>query len=162
MTVAAAALLGFAGAAAAFLLYTGPGRNYLRQLLVARLGDQVTGRITIGRLSGDLPNEVVLHDVALVDSAGSPVFAAKRISARVSVLQLFSKRIDISTMTLEQPRLVLRHRRGGAWNVARVFAREDRDAADAGGRGFGHWVRIANAQVSAGEVTVRMPWPADS
>ena len=162
MTVAAAAMLVFAGAAAAFLLYTGPGRNYLRHLLVARLGDQVTGRITIGRLSGNLPNEVVLHDVALVDSAGSPVFAATRISARVSVLQLFSKRIDISRMTLEQPRLVLRHRRGGAWNVARVFAREDRDAADAGGRGFGHWVRIANAQVSGGEVIVRMPWPPDS
>jgi autotransporter translocation and assembly factor TamB len=78
-TVAAAAALVLAVAAAAFLLYTGPGRNYLREALVARLGDQVTGRISIGRLSGHLPNEVVLHDVALVDSAGSPVFAANRI-----------------------------------------------------------------------------------
>ncbi len=161
-TVVVAAVLVLVVGAAAFLLYTGPGRDYVRRLLVARLGDQVTGRLTIGRLSGDLPNEVVLHDVALVDSAGSPVFAANRIGARVNVLQLFSKRIDISSMTLEQPRLVLRHRRGGAWNVARVFAREDRDATDSRGRGFGHWVRIANAEVSDGEVIVRMPWPADS
>ncbi|HEX6052123.1 MAG TPA: AsmA family protein, partial [Gemmatimonadaceae bacterium] len=162
VTVAAAAVLVLALGAGLFLLYTPRGREYLRVLLVARLGDQITGRIAIGRVSGDLPNEVVLHDVTLVDSAGSPVFAVKRLGARVNVLQLFSKRIDISSMTLEQPRLVLRHRRGGAWNVARVFAREDRDATASGGRGFGHWVRIADARVSDGEVIVRMPWPADA
>ena len=149
-------------ASCALLLQTAPGREYLRRLLVARLSAQVNGRITIGRLGGGLPNDVVLHDVALTDSAGSLVFGAERIAAHVNVAQLFSKRIDVSRMEVDRAVLVLRHRRGGAWNVARVFARRDRNPRDAGGRGFGHWVRIHNAKVIGANVIVRIPWPADS
>ena len=144
------------------LLRTAPGQDYLRRLLVARLSDQVNGQVTIGRLGGELPNEVVLWDVALTDSAGSVVFSAARIAARVHVAQLFSKRIDIARMELERPVLLLRHRRGGSWNVARVFARDDPGPRDGEGTGFGHWVRIANATVIDASVTVRTPWPADS
>src|SRR5262245_16300870 len=80
----------------ALLLRTAPGRDYVRRLLVARLTDQVNGQVAIGRLGGGLPNEVVLRDVALTDSAGSLVFTAARIAARVNITQLFSKRIDIA------------------------------------------------------------------
>ena len=161
---AAVVLLGAAAlvTGGTLLLETSMGRESLRRLLVARLADQVNGRITIGRLDGDLPNEVVLDDVALTDSAGSLVFGAARITARVNVAQLFSKRIDVSRMELERPVLVLRHRRGGSWNATRVFARRDRNPRGAGGRGFGHWVRIANATVVDAAVSLRLPWPADS
>ena len=159
---AAVVLLGAAAlvTAGTLLLATSMGREPLRRLLVARLADQVNGRITIGRLGGDLPNEVVLDDVALTDSAGSLVFGAARITARVNVVHLFSKRIDVSRMELERAVLVLRHRRGGSWNVTRVFARRDANVRTPG-RGFGHWVRIANATVVDADVSVHLPWPAD-
>src|SRR5687768_3478222 len=72
--LAGVATLAIVGTAAlAFLFYTNPGREKLRQMLVTRLNSQVTGRLTIGALEGALPNEVVLRDLALADSAGSLV-----------------------------------------------------------------------------------------
>lgn len=156
-------LLGLVVAALIFFR-TGFGRERLRHLLVSRLNGEIHGRISIGSLGGNLPGEVVLHDVVLSDSAGSPILGIERVMARIHVLELFSKRIDISEMTFEQPVLVLRHARGGGWNVARVFARPDQGGARNGGNGsgFGHWVRIRNARVIGGDVTVRVPWTADS
>src|SRR5688572_30620233 len=92
LLVGVAAIAVGVAVAAALLLYTGTGREYLRGLLVARLNDQITGRLTIVRLEGDLPNDVVLRDVALRDSAGTLVLGVDRIAARVNVMQLFSKR----------------------------------------------------------------------
>ena len=163
LVAAGIATVAIAGIAVlAFLFYTSAGRESLRGMLVTRLNSQVTGRLTIGALEGALPNAVVLRDLALTDSAGSLVFGAKRLAANINVLQLFSKRIDVSRMELDTATLMLRHHRGGAWNVARVFARPDRDptSSDRGG-GFGHWLRIRDARVTGAHVVVRVPWVPD-
>ena len=103
------------------LLRTSWGSERLRRQIVARVNDQIQGRVDIGRLSfgGD---RIGLWQVALRDPDGRVVADVARVEVAVSIPRLLHKEVRITTVAIETPRLALLTDAQGSSNLARATA----------------------------------------
>jgi translocation and assembly module TamB len=139
------------------------GREQLRRRVVAALANTVHGQFRVGRISGNLLKGITLHDVAIADSAGAPFLAFDSVSTRYGLRSFFSKRIELSDVTLWRPVVVLNRPPGGEWNWARIFPSDTTRVDTSTAPGWGDFVVLRDVRVVGGRVTVRVPWaPADS
>jgi translocation and assembly module TamB len=138
------------------------GREQVRRRLVSFIEDQGTGRVSIGRVTGNLRQGISLHDVTITDSAGQPFIAAKEITAKYRLLSFLRKRVHLNDVLLVDPVVLLDRPPDGAWNYRRIFPGDtlpvQRDTAP----GWGDWIRFVNLTVVNGHIVVRSPWrPSD-
>jgi outer membrane translocation and assembly module TamA len=159
------ALLVVAAVAAVFVVTnTDWGRERLRRQVVKALAGTVHGRFQVGRVSGNLLRGLTLHDVAIADSAGLPFLRVDSATTRYGLRSFFSKKIELSGVTLWRPVIVLDRPPGKDWNFARIFpgdtaAKDTSDTAP----GWGDWLVFRDARIVNGDFTVRTPWaPSDS
>ncbi len=137
------------------------GRERLRRVALGQLERSVHGRVSIGRIGGNLLSGAVIESVVIEDSTGAPFFRADTVYAEYSMRALLRQRIDLANVRLVRPRVVLDRPPGLAWNFARIFPSDTSQAPS--GQGFGAWVQVRDLTVVDGRVTVRNEWlPADS
>jgi autotransporter translocation and assembly factor TamB len=100
------------------LLYlrTEAGHTRLREFVQARGRDQVPG-LHIGQLGGDLLHDVWLGDVTIRDAEGRPAIHVDRVSARYRLSGLLHRRLDLLSVHISGPRLLVRPRADGSLNV---------------------------------------------
>ena len=138
------------------------GRERVRRFALGALGSSVHGIVHFGAIRGNLLNEVILVDLSITDSAGQPFVNVNRARAQYRVSDLLHKRINLISLALEQPVIVLNKAPGAdsAWNFERIFPpTESSDTT----RGFGSWITASNVRLTDGRVTVRLPWsPSDT
>jgi hypothetical protein len=103
------------------LLRTPLGEERLRRQIVARVNDQIQGRLDIRRLTfgGD---RLALWGVSLRDPDGHPVADVARVEVAVSIPRLLHKEVRVTTVAIETPRLALVSDARGSSNLARATA----------------------------------------
>jgi translocation and assembly module TamB len=145
--------------AGALFLFTNTdyGRERVRRFALAQVQKQAHGVIRIGRVGGNLLTGIVLDDLSITDSAGAPLFAAERVSAKYPLRPLLSKKVFLDHVRLVRPVVVLDRKPGGKWNFARIFPGDTTQKA-ATGPGWGSWLRLTDVEMVDGHVLMRTPW----
>ncbi|HEY9515352.1 MAG TPA: translocation/assembly module TamB domain-containing protein, partial [Gemmatimonadaceae bacterium] len=158
VTIAVALALALLGILA--LTNTNWGREHVRRIAVGALGGSVHGIVRLGKIRGNLLNEVILVDFSITDSAGRPFVSMERARAQYRLGDFLHKRIGLTSLALERPVITLDKPPGGEWNFQRIFPpTAEADTA----RGFGSWITANNVRITHGRVIVRTPWsPSDT
>lgn len=157
-----AAVVAIAFVAVLVLSRTDWGRERVRRFAMNQLQGILHGQVSIGRISGNLLNGATIEHLAIRDSAGQPFFAAERVSARYSVLELLTRRIDLRSVNLVRPFILLDRPPGGKWNYQRIFPSSDTTKSRAvRSKGF-PWIVMHDLTLIDGRMVMRTPWRPDS
>ncbi|HEU4584490.1 MAG TPA: hypothetical protein VFR95_02025, partial [Gemmatimonadaceae bacterium] len=157
-----AVVLGAVFLAVMTLTNTNWGRERVRRLTLSALAGSVHGIVHIGAIRGNLLEGLILEDFVITDSAGRPFVSVQRARAQYRIPDLLHKRIDLASLALEQPVIVLSKLPGAdsLWNFQRIFPPSGKSDTT---RGFGSWISLNNVRLTDGHLTVRMPWsPSDT
>lgn len=154
-------IVALAGIVVVVLTSTDWGHERVRQIALSQLQSRVHGRVSIGKLSGNLLSGLTIHDLAISDSSGEPFIAAQEVSARYALGALIGKKLWLQDVRLVRPLIVLDRPPGGTWNYQRIFA-SDTTPQQSTSPGFGSWIRFENVTVVDGDVVVRTPWSPGS
>ncbi len=144
------------------LTNTNWGRERVRRFTLDALGGSAHGIVHLGAIRGNLLEEVILVDLSITDSAGRPFVSVRRARAQYNIADLLHKRIDLTSLALEQPVVVLSKLPGtdSLWNFQRIFPPTGKSDTT---RGFGSWISADNVRLTDGQMTVRLPWkPSDT
>src|SRR5688572_6198447 len=137
------------------------GRDLVRKRITALLQDNSHGIIKMGRVTGNLLNGFVVHDLVITDSAGAPLADIDEVHARYRLRSLTSKRVEFDDVLLVRPIFVLDKKPGGRWNNDRIFPRDTLTPAGRRKTGWGTWIRFTDLTLQDGDITVRTPWEPD-
>jgi translocation and assembly module TamB len=154
-------IVALAGIGLVILTSTEWGHERVRRFALAQLQGMVHGRVSIGRLSGNLLTGLTVHNLTITDSSGAPFLAAQEVSARYALGPLIAKKIWLEDVRLVRPLIVLDRPPGGQWNYERIFVSDTTKPASTG-PGFGSWIRLENVTVVDGDLVVRTPWSPGS
>jgi autotransporter translocation and assembly factor TamB len=138
------------------------GRERVRRFVLGQLESVVAGRVTIGRVTGNLLNGATIESFAITDSAGRPFVAAQRVSASYSILELLTRKIDLDDVTIHQPLIVLDKQTGGKWNYQRIFPPSDTTKPRSVRRKGFPWIVLHDVTLVDGRLLMRTPWRPDS
>ncbi|MFB3131034.1 MAG: hypothetical protein ACE10K_00775, partial [Rhodothermales bacterium] len=97
------------------------GRDSLRRQIEHWFDGAFEGRLEIGRLTGNLAQDLFAGDISLYDPEGRMVLHVDSLVARPSWRDLFRKRISVGTLTLIRPTLHLLYQADSTWNLADAF-----------------------------------------
>ncbi len=150
-------------AVTALMVFTGTnvGRERVRRAGLAALASHVHGRVSIGRIEGNLLGRFALIDVSITDSAGSSLLVADTAFAAVDALGLLSRRITITDLELVRPVIRLVRPPAGEWNYRRIFPARPTAPADTA-PGFGDWIWLQDVRLRNGQLVVQIPWAPDT
>jgi translocation and assembly module TamB len=114
--------------AALGLATTSWGSERLLRLALPRLNRTLAGELACARLrfGGD---RIVLEGLALRDPEGAPVARVERVAIVFRPLALLRRRIDVRSIDIESPALVLVRNAEGETNLGRALASRDGAAA---------------------------------
>ncbi|MCC7415836.1 MAG: translocation/assembly module TamB domain-containing protein [Acidobacteria bacterium] len=129
VTIALALIVGVA-AAAVIVSQTVWFKSRLRDDIVRRVNQRVNGRVTIGRLSGNLLSGAELQDVGL-SMDGSDVLSVNDVGIDYNLLQVLAHGLSIDRLHLDRPTLHLR-RAGGRWNLGRLIKERHAEPGSSG------------------------------
>ena len=155
--IAAVAIL-----AAVFLTQTDPGREIVRRQIVGILSDNSHGIIRIQGLSGNLFSRVRLTGVSITDSSGRPLLLVDTIASDYGLRGLIGRRVQLSSVRLVRPYIVIEKFPGSEWNFNRIFPRDTVTREGVRPTGWGTWIRFDNVTILNGRVIVRVPWEPSS
>lgn len=155
------ALVALVATGVGVLTNTDWGRAQVRTRALAALTEAVHGRVSLGRVSGNLLRGLTLHDLVITDSSGGPFLQAREVHAGYAVWPLISKRVDLSDVRIDSATIVLDRPPNGVWNYERIFP-TDSTAATESGPGFGDWVVLRDVAVTRTRLMVRIPWRPDT
>jgi hypothetical protein len=159
--VVLAAVMAIAFVGTLVLTRTDWGRERVRRLVLNQLEGVVNGQVTIGRVSGNLLNGATVEAFAIRDTAGQLFLAADRISARYSIWNLLTRKIDLRSVYLHRPLVVLDRPPGGKWNYQRIFPPSDTTKPGyVRRRGF-PWIVLHGVTLTEGRFVIRTPWKPD-
>jgi len=155
-------IVALAGIVVVVLTSTEWGHERVRRFALSQLQGHVHGRVTIGKLSGNLLTGLTVHDLAISDSSGEPFIAAQEVSARYALGALVAKKIWLNDVRLVRPLIILDRPPGGKWNYQRIFP-SDTTQSQSNAPGIGSWIRLENVTVVDGDLLVKTPWsPGDN
>jgi hypothetical protein len=161
IVIAAAGLVGFLaiGAAAALLIDVDRFRPQLAHALSGAAGrDVAIGHISMSLFAGT----AVVDDLSIADDAafgGKPFVTAKSVRVGIAVLPLItSKRLQVESLRLQQPRVTLRRSAAGVWNFSTLGAVASAESGAAASPSTGTSqnlnLSIDRLTVSNGEVSI--------
>ena len=159
--ITVAALLAVVVLAIVIVTGTRPGHEFVRKKALAILGSKAHGIVRIGGVSGNLLTGIVLTDVSIRDSSGTPLFAAERVSTRYDLWALAHRKVVLTNVALTRPLVVLDRPPGGQWNFKRIFPGDSTQPQDTT-LGFGDWITFRDVSIAKGRLLVRTPWHPDS
>ncbi|MGH7679395.1 MAG: translocation/assembly module TamB domain-containing protein [Gemmatimonadaceae bacterium] len=138
------------------------GREQVRHFVLRQLDDIVNGEVTIGRVRGNLLNGATIETLVIRDTAGQVFFAADTVSARYTLLELLTKKIDLRNVRIHRPLIVLDRPPGGKWNYQRIFPPSDTTKPRSVRRKGFPWIVLHNLALADGHVILRTPWKPDT
>ena len=150
-------IVALAGIVVVVLTSTEWGHERVRRFALSQLQSHVHGRVSMGRLSGNLLTGLTIHDLAISDSSGEPFIAAQELSARYALGPLIAKKVWLNDVRVVRPLIVLDRPPGGRWNYQRIFASDTTQPASTA-PGFGSWIRLENVTIVDGDLLVKTPW----
>ncbi len=168
--VAAHVAIGFAAAllvlvaAILFLTRTPPGVQKVGGYVVRSLGDRISGKLTVRRVSsrGGLLGGVTLHGVELQAPGGRPFLSADSVRLSYNWRSLLAGRIVFDRIGLFRPRLVLEKLPGDtAWNFSEALATPP-SARPSTPSSSAPLILIGGIRVRDGDVVVRTAIAPDS
>jgi hypothetical protein len=137
------------------------GRERVRRFVIGQMQGFVHGRVTIGRIRGNLLTGATFDAFAISDSLGQPFVAAEQVSAQYGILQLLAWKIDLRNVRLVRPLIVLDRPPDGKWNYQRIFPPSDTTKSkQTRSRGF-PWIVFHDVTVLDGHLVMRTPWHPD-
>ncbi len=144
-----AALVGFLSLRSAW------GHDWARRRLEAALTGAIDGRVTIGALDGPLLGTPTLRDLAITDASGRVLVrvATARVDYALWPL-LTSGGVHLRSVEITGADVRLERDGGGSWNLARLVARRDGGAAEAGTRPAAARLVIDRVDLLGGRVVV--------
>lgn len=150
-------------AALALLIVTNTdwGRERVRRYALSFLEGHVKGRVSIGKVTGNLLSGITVHDFAIRDSAGAPFVVADAVTASYRIGSLTSKRLWFDDVTITRPLVVLDKPPGTTWNYRKIFHR-DTTGAPGGPSPWTEYIQFTDLTVIDGHVIVRTPWTPSS
>lgn len=134
------------------------GHERIRRYALDGLQGAAHGRVSIGRVSGDLLHGVTIRDVSITDSTGAAFISVASITTNYKIADLWNKRILLDHATIVRPLIVLNHPPQGPWNYERIFPRDTTPHPASTQPQWGDWVRLTNARIVDGKVILRTPW----
>lgn len=150
-------IVGLVGIVVVIVTSTDWGHERVRRFALSELQHFVHGRVSMGKLSGNLLTGLTVRDLSIADSSGEPFIAAQEVSARYALGPLIAKKIWLEDVRLVRPLIVLDRPPGGKWNYQRIFPTDTTKPASTA-PGFGSWIRFENVTVVDGDLVVRTPW----
>src|SRR5438876_3330793 len=141
-----------ATAAAIIVTQTAWFKNWLRVYIERQANQYLNGKISIGRLGGNLFYGVEMENVG-VSMDGSQVVAVKDLGLDYSVFQLLSKGLSVDSIRLDQPVIYLR-REGDTWSLSRLVKKQETEADR---RGPAYPIAIDTIGIANGSVVVESP-----
>jgi hypothetical protein len=147
---------------AVFLTQTDQGREMVRRRIVAILNDNSHGIIRIQGLSGNLFTRVRLSGVTITDSGGRPLLLADTIASDYGLRAVIGRRVQLSSVRLVRPFIVIEKFPGGDWNFNRIFPRDTVTREGVRPTGWGTWIRFDDVTLLSGRLIVRVPWEPSS
>jgi translocation and assembly module TamB len=139
------------------LTHTRFGQDRVRSLVESMVEGKVKGKIYVGHISGGFFRGATIDSLEIRDDEDSLFVATGPIRVAYDARDLFDRRILLSYVHVEHPRVVLRQHENGEWNWRRVFPasvqKEQRNQ-----RGFGDFIVIDSADVTDGDVRLTLPW----
>ncbi|NBB88104.1 MAG: hypothetical protein GVY12_18045 [Bacteroidetes bacterium] len=112
------------------LTRTQVGRDALLAEVERQFDQQFAGELRIGKLTGNLAQDLYATDVALIDPAGRQVLTVDSLVARPSWRALWGKELAVRSVYLYQPTLRAVEDSAGVWNIAAALSRRDATSAD--------------------------------
>jgi autotransporter translocation and assembly factor TamB len=123
-------------------------RDWLRGVIEREAGDVLNGRLSIGRLDGNLFTGVELQDLQIAMD-GEPVIAIAGIEADYNVFTFAGGAIALDSIRVEKPSIRL-NRTAEGWNLERLVKARDEEPDS----GDGPAVVIRRLVVNGGEVSI--------
>src|SRR5687768_883669 len=152
------ALMAIAFVGTLVLTRTDWGRERVRRFVVDWFGGMLHGSITVGSVRGNLLKGATIESFAIRDTAGHPFVAAERVTARYSLWELLTRKIDLHNVHLERPLIVLDRPPGGKWNYQRIFPPSDTTKPKSVRRKGFPWIVLHNLTIADGRFIIRTPW----
>ena len=135
------------------------GTERVRRLAISQGNARLNGRLDVARLEGNLLTGATLTDVRLADSARRPVFTARRVHVRYSLWAALQRRLEISSLVLDTPVVVLDRQPGARWNFQSLL-KSSGAPKDTSKHGVAP--ELTNIAIHHGQLVYRRPWTADS
>ncbi|HMC57539.1 MAG TPA: hypothetical protein VKH19_20320, partial [Gemmatimonadaceae bacterium] len=88
--------------------------------------------------------------------------AAEQVSARYSILELITRKIDLRAVKLVRPLIVLDRPPHGKWNYQRIFPPSDTTKPQRVRRQGFPWIVLHDVAVLDGHLIMRTPWKPDT
>ena len=129
-------------------------RDWLRGVIVRQADAYLNGKLSIGRLGGNLFFGVELEDLG-VSQDGERVIAVRNVGVDYSVAQLVTGNIVIDHIRLDGPTIHVKRERG-RWNLADLVKTQ---AQEKDRSGPGRPVRIGEIGISNGRLVVEDETP---
>jgi len=123
-------LLVGASTAAVITTQTAWFRNWLRGYIVKQANNTLNGRLSIGRLGGNLFSGVELENIVLAVDGREAVSIGK-LDLSYNAFQLLTKGITIDRVRLERP-IVHLWRAGDSWELTKLIRKDEREADRSG------------------------------
>lgn len=82
-------------------LNTSSGKNFLKNRIVAFLGDKLKTEVYIGTLDYRLPKMIELKDVLFKDQAKDTMLAVSRLRVDISMLKLLKSQVEVQEIQME-------------------------------------------------------------
>jgi len=135
--------------------------NRYRGLIAARARDALGREVRLGEMQLSLLPTVGLRidDLAigaLPEEGGGDLLTAKRVRVGARLMPLLRKQLEITSITIEAPRLTLARGADGQWNVQRLVATQPTEESGGGQRSSGDpQFQIDLLRISDGRVSLR-------
>ena len=135
------------------------GNERIRRIVVVQANKRLTGRLDIATLRGNLLSGATLGGVQLRDSAGMPVFTARRVQVRYGLWSSLRGRVVIRSLVLDTALVVADRQPGARWNF-QTLMRQSGAVKDTSKRGVAP--EIGDVTIRHSRFVYRRPWRPDS
>ncbi|MEP6999730.1 MAG: hypothetical protein ABI969_04590, partial [bacterium] len=135
------------------------GHERVRRFAVSRANQGLIGELSIGEVGGNLLTGATLTNVQLIDSLKHPVFAARRVDVRYSIMAALRREVVIRSLELDTPLVVLDKRPGARWNFQSLLkpSTTPKDTTQ-----MSVPPQVSNITIRHGRFLYRRPWHPDS
>ena len=146
-----------------FVTRTSTGHERVRSFVQPLLSSLAKGGdVYIGRLSGNLLNQVTVDSFAIRDKRGALLVSTGRVTASYNWRDLVDYRILIHRARLEHPYVHLVQHENGVWNYNEIFAKTGSEKPkNEARRGIGDYIVLDSVTLRDATFLLTQPWHPD-